>query len=84
MNKVEEQAKLVDHSILQPSNSDGDPEIQCEVAGKYNVASLCVKLYAVKKAAIFMRDGKVKPGCVIRFPHVESSTRVKAFEAEKA
>jgi deoxyribose-phosphate aldolase len=84
MNKVDELAKMIDHSILQPAYTDADLEKQCEVAKRYNVASVCVKPYAVKKAAKLLRDSGVKVGCVIGFPHGNSTTEVKVFEAEQA
>ncbi len=48
MNKVNEFAKMIDHSILHPTLTDNDLRRECEVARKYNVASVCVKPYAVK------------------------------------
>ena len=56
MNKVEELAKMIDHSILQPSHTDKDLEKQCVVAKKYNVASVCVKPYAVNRQSNFWMD----------------------------
>jgi deoxyribose-phosphate aldolase len=84
MNKVEELAKMIDHSILQPTYTDADLEKQCEIALKYKVASVCVKPYAVKKAAWLLKGSEVKVGCVIGFPHGNSTTEVKVFEAEQA
>jgi len=84
MNKIEELAKMIDHSILQPSYTDADLEKQCEVAKKYKVASVCVKPYAVRKAARILKGSDVKVGCVIGFPHGNSTTEVKVFEAEQA
>lgn len=43
MNKVKEIAKMIDHSILNPIFTDMDLKRECEVAKKYNVASVCVK-----------------------------------------
>jgi deoxyribose-phosphate aldolase len=84
MNKVEELAKMIDHSILQPVHTDEDLKKQCAVAAKYNVASVCVKPYAVKQAVQLLKDSDVKVGCVIGFPHGNSLTAVKVFEAEQA
>jgi deoxyribose-phosphate aldolase len=84
MNKVEELAKMIDHSILQPTHTDEDLKKQCEVAKKYNVASVCVKPYAVKQAVQLLKGTGVKVGCVIGFPHGNSSTSVKVYEAEQA
>jgi deoxyribose-phosphate aldolase len=84
MSKVSELAKMIDHSILQPFYTDQDLVKQCEVAKKYNVASVCVKPYSVKKAADLLKDTDVAVGCVIGFPHGNSSIPVKTFEAEQA
>ena len=84
MNTVEQLAKMIDHSILQPAHTDEDLKKQCAVAEKYNVASVCVKPYAVKQAVQLLKDSEVKVGCVIGFPHGNSSTTVKVFEAEQA
>jgi len=84
MSKVSELAKMIDHSILHPTFTDADLEEQCNVAMKYNVASVCVKPYAVKRAAEILKGTDVKTGCVIGFPHGNSCTEVKVFETEKA
>jgi deoxyribose-phosphate aldolase len=77
-------AKMIDHSILHPTHTDDDLLKQCDVALKYDVASVCVKPYAVKKAAERLAGSSVQVGCVIGFPHGNSSTKVKIFEAEQA
>jgi deoxyribose-phosphate aldolase len=77
-------AKMIDHSILNPAHSDEDLLKQCDIAIKYDVASVCVKPYAVKLAAKKLKGSSVRVGCVIGFPHGNSSTEVKIFEAEEA
>ncbi len=84
MTIVRDLAKMIDHSILQPTHTDEDLLKQCEVARKYDVASVCVKPYAVKKAVEKLKGSSVVVGCVIGFPHGNSSTKVKVFEAEQA
>ena len=84
MNIVRELAKMIDHSILNPAHTDEDLVKQCEVALAYDVASVCVKPYAVKTAVQRLMNSSVKIGCVIGFPHGNSSTAVKVFEAEQA
>jgi deoxyribose-phosphate aldolase len=84
MSKVIELAKMIDHSILHPMHTDEDLNRQCDIALKYNVASVCVKPYAVKMAAEKLRGSSVLVGCVIGFPHGNSSTEVKIFEALQA
>jgi deoxyribose-phosphate aldolase len=84
MNKVAELAKMIDHSILHPTLTDEDLRRECEVARKYNVASVCVKPYAVKQAAGLLKGSDVLVGCVIGFPAGNSSIAVKVFETEIA
>ncbi len=84
MNKVKELAKMIDHSILHPTMTDEDLKRECEVAKKYDVASVCVKPYAVKQAVELLKDTDVLVGCVIGFPAGNSAIPVKVFEAETA
>jgi deoxyribose-phosphate aldolase len=84
MDKIQEIAKMIDHSILQPTATDLDLIKECEVAKKYNVASVCVKPYAVKQAVEILRGTTVLVGCVIGFPAGNSTIKVKAFETEHA
>lgn len=84
MNKIEELAKMIDLSVLHPTHTDDDLKKLCEIAKKYNVASVCVKPYAVRQAIPFLEGSEVAVGCVIGFPHGNSSTNVKVFEAEQA
>lgn len=75
---------MIDHSILHPTMTDEDLKRECEVAKKYNVASVCVKPYAVKQAADLLEESDVLVGCVIGFPAGNSAIEVKVFETEKA
>src|SRR5690606_34193729 len=84
MNKVKELAKMIDHSILHPTLTDEDLHRECEVAKKYNVASVCVKPYAVKQAVELLKGSDVLTGCVIGFPAGNSAIEVKVFETEVA
>ncbi|MFA5326741.1 MAG: deoxyribose-phosphate aldolase [Prolixibacteraceae bacterium] len=82
--KVNQLAKMIDHSILHPTLTDEDLRGECEVAKKYDVASVCVKPYAVKQAAKILQGSSVLVGCVIGFPAGNSAIQVKVFEAETA
>ncbi|MCE9603698.1 MAG: deoxyribose-phosphate aldolase [Planctomycetia bacterium] len=77
-------AGMIDHSLLHPTMTDADLEAGCAVAAKYEVASVCIKPYAVKRAVELLRGTSVKVGCVIGFPHGSSTTEVKRFETEAA
>jgi deoxyribose-phosphate aldolase len=82
--KIHELAKMIDHSILHPTFSDEDLRKQCAIARKFEVASVCVKPYAVKLAKELLSGSKVEVGCVIGFPHGNSAVEVKVFETEHA
>jgi len=80
MGIVKDLAKMIDHSILHPTFTDNDLKEGCEIAKKYDVASVCVKPYMVKDAVELLNGTDVKVGCVIGFPHGNSTTIVKIFE----
>jgi deoxyribose-phosphate aldolase len=84
MTKQQILAKMIDHSILHPVFTDNDLKEGCEIAKQYNVASVCVKPYMVKDAVEFLKGTDVKIGCVIGFPHGNSTTNVKVFETVEA
>jgi len=84
MTKTETLAKMIDHSILHPTLTDADLKRECEVAIKYDVASVCVKPYAVPLAVNLLKGSDVLVGCVIGFPAGNSAIEVKVYETEKA
>lgn len=84
MSKTKALAKMIDHSILHPTMTDDDLIRECKVALKYNVASVCVKPYAVSLAAKILKNSDVLVGSVIGFPAGNSSIEVKVFEAINA
>jgi deoxyribose-phosphate aldolase len=79
-----ELAKMFDHSLLQPTLTDADLERGYQLAREYNVASVCVKPYAVRRAAAALQGSGVFVGTVIGFPHGTNLTRIKVAEAEAA
>ncbi len=79
-----EVAKMIDHSLLHPTMNDEDLREGCLLVGKYNVASVCIKPYAVKTAVEILKGSEVKVGTVVGFPHGNSLIEVKVYETEKA
>jgi deoxyribose-phosphate aldolase len=77
-------AKMIDHSLLQPIMTDAELEAGCKLAREYNVASVCIKPYAVKRAAEWLAGSSVLVGTTIGFPHGGHLTSVKVFESERA
>ena len=84
MDKVTELAKMIDHSLLHPTMTDGDLLHGCLLAKKYNVATVCIKPYAIKEALAWLKGSDVMVCAVIGFPHGNSATEVKVFETEQA
>jgi len=80
----EELAKMIDHSLLHPTMTDKELEDGCKLAAKYNVASVCIKPYAVKQAVEWLKGSDVIVGAVIGFPHGNSCTESKRYETELA
>ena len=80
----EELAKMIDHSLLNPAMTDQELEDGCKLAAKYGVASVCIKPYAVKRAAELLQGTGVFVGAVIGFPHGNSATESKRYETELA
>jgi deoxyribose-phosphate aldolase len=80
----EQLAKSIDHSLLHPTMTDQELEAGCKLAAKYQVASVCIKPYAVKRAAELLPGSGVLVGAVIGFPHGNSCTESKRFETELA
>jgi len=80
----EELAKMIDHSLLHPTMTDQELEDGCKVAAQYGVASVCIKPYAVKRAAELLKGSGVLVGAVIGFPHGNSATESKRYETELA
>jgi deoxyribose-phosphate aldolase len=77
-------AKMIDHSLLRPALVAEELEAGCRLAREYDVASVCVLPYALKRASELLGGSSVVPSTTIGFPHGAHATRVKAFEAEQA
>jgi deoxyribose-phosphate aldolase len=80
----EQLAGMIDHSLLHPTLTDRELEDGCQLAVKYGVASVCIKPYAVRRAAEWLAGSSVRAGCVIGFPHGNSCTESKRYETELA
>jgi deoxyribose-phosphate aldolase len=80
----EQLAKMIDHSLLHPTLTDQELEEGCRIAARFNVASVCIKPYYVKRAAELLKGTGVKVGAVVGFPHGSNVSEVKRYEAELA
>ena len=81
---VREIAKMIDHSLLHPTMTDAELREGCELALKYDVASVCIKPYAVSMTTGILAGSTVLVGTVIGFPAGNSATAIKVAEATQA
>ena len=77
-------AKMIDHSLLHPTLTDADVLAGCELAKACDVATACVKPYAISAAREALAGSGVGVCAVVAFPHGNSSTTMKVREAEDA
>ena len=77
-------AKMIDHSLLNPALTDRDLEAGCRLALRYDVASVCILPYFLRRCAEILRGSSVAPSTTIGFPHGGHATATKAAEARRA
>jgi len=77
-------AKTIDHSLLKPEMTRDEVRQGCEIAKKYDVASVCCKPSDVAFCAEILKGTDVEVGTVVGFPHGSSATETKVFETKKA
>ncbi|MDZ7639494.1 MAG: deoxyribose-phosphate aldolase [Bryobacterales bacterium] len=80
----EDVAKMIDHSLLNPSLTWADLERGCHVARDYQVASVCIMPFALKHCAEILAGSGVKASTTIGFPHGGHKTEIKLAEAMAA
>ena len=77
-------AKMIDHSLLNPTLTADELEAGCRLARRYDVASVCILPYALARCAEILRGSHVKASTTIGFPHGGHTTAAKVAEAERA
>jgi deoxyribose-phosphate aldolase len=77
-------AKTIDHSLLRPELDDAFVEAGCELAARYDVASVCVRPADVVRARRILEGTDVAVGTTIGFPHGNHETATKLLEAVHA
>jgi deoxyribose-phosphate aldolase len=80
----EQIAKMIDHSLLNPSLAEAELDAGCELALAYDVASVCVMPYYLKRCAAILRGSTVRASTTVGFPHGGHATAVKLAEARQA
>jgi deoxyribose-phosphate aldolase len=71
-------------TLLHPTMTDKELEDGIAIALKYNTASVCIKPYAVKKAAALLLSSNVAVCTVIGFPHGSNTETMKVAETVEA
>ncbi|MGA3088569.1 MAG: deoxyribose-phosphate aldolase [Terriglobales bacterium] len=84
-------AKMIDHSLLNPTLTWEDLENGISLALAYGVASVCIMPYALKRCAERLRRGdsgqqqrSVRASTTIGFPHGVNATATKVAETRQA
>ena len=77
-------AKMIDHSLLNPTLTRDDLDQGIHLALAYNVASVCILPYYLKRCAEALAGSSVKASTTIGFPHGGHTTAVKVAEARRA
>jgi deoxyribose-phosphate aldolase len=77
-------AKMIDHSLLNPTLKQDDLEKGIALALAYDVGSVCILPYYLKNCAARLAGSAVKASTTIGFPHGGHATAIKVAEARQA
>ncbi|HEX8912056.1 MAG TPA: deoxyribose-phosphate aldolase [Humisphaera sp.] len=77
-------AKMIDHSLLNPTLAREALEDGCRLAVAYDAASVCILPYYLKRCAELLKGTGVKASTTIGFPHGGHTTAIKAAETKQA
>lgn len=77
-------AKMIDHSLLNPTLSRDELEAGISLALAYDVASVCIMPFYLARCAERLAGSDVMPSTTIGFPHGGHTTAVKVAEAQRA
>ena len=77
-------AKMIDHSLLNPTLTVQELEDGCKLARDYDVASVCILPYYAARCTELLEGTAVQPSTTIGFPHGGHCTEIKIAEAGRA
>lgn len=83
-HRYEDLAKMIDHSLLHPTMTDSVLEEGIQLALAYDVASVCIMPYYLKRCAELLAGSTVQASTTIGFPHGGHTTAIKVAETEQA
>ena len=77
-------AKMIDHSLLNPTLTAAELGAGIQIALDHDVASVCIMPYYLRRCAERLRGSSVKASTTIGFPHGGHTTAIKVAEAKQA
>ena len=78
--QYEDLAKMIDHSLLHPTMTQETLEQGIQLALAYDVASVCIMPYYLKRCADLLAGSTVQASTTIGFPHGGHTTAIKVAE----
>src|SRR5438105_521991 len=84
LTSYESLAKLIDHALVRPELTEEQVIAGCELARRYNVASVSVRPCDVELAVRLLNGSEVTVGGLAGFPHGSGTTAVKLYEIRDA
>lgn len=82
--RPEDLARMIDHALLKPMQTDADLKQGCLQAAGWKVFSVCVRPCEVRLAVQELKGSSVQVGTVIGFPQGGHHPRIKLAEAAQA
>ncbi len=77
-------AKMIDHSLLNPTLTTEELDQGIDQGLEYDVASICIMPYYLRQCSDRLAGSTVKSSTTIGFPHGGHTTAIKLAEAERA
>lgn len=77
-------SKMIDHSLLVPTLTHRQLDEGCQLALAYDVASVCIMPFSVRRCSQILAGSSVQPSTTIGFPHGGHTTSIKRAEAIQA
>ena len=75
---------MIDHSLLNPTLTDRELEDGCDLAVRYNVASICIVPYYLARGVERLSGTTVLATTTIGFPHGGHTTAIKLAEVQQS
>jgi len=76
--------RMIDHSLLNPALTAAELDAGCQLARRFEVASVCILPYYVERCAQLLDGSAVQPSTTIGFPHGGHTTVAKFAEMRRA